>query len=158
MKSGRIEEESRLVGDFGELALAFYLTKLGINVIRANTVFFDLIVKDKNKIIFKNGNSVGISVKTRDRSNTTSTCTIPLAEYEKIKSFGGKWNLEPWICYIIVFRKNNKRMLQGFLFPYERAIDYMAHGKREYAISFSKLRQAHDEGKIKEKEFLEWIL
>jgi len=157
-KKSRLEEESRLVGDFGELALAFYLTKLGIHVIRADTVFFDLIVKDKRKIIFKNDKLVGISVKIRDRTSTTPSCTIQLKEYNRIKSFGEKWGLEPWICFIIVYKKDNKRILEGFLFPYEKAKDYMAHGKRKYAISFSKLRQAHENGFIKEKEYFKWTL
>jgi hypothetical protein len=158
LKKERLEEESRLVGDFGELVLAFYLTKLGINVIRADTVFFDLIAKDKNRIIFKNGNLVGISIKIRDRSVTTPSCTIQLKEYEKIKSFGEKWGLEPWICFIIVFRKEGKRILQGFLFPYEDGRGYMSHKKRKNAISFSKLREATRNGKIKENEFFEWII
>jgi hypothetical protein len=45
-------EENRIVGDFGEYALAYFLTKKGIHIFRADTVFFDLIAKDPSDKLF----------------------------------------------------------------------------------------------------------
>jgi|SRR3989344_2985539 len=154
------EEENRIVGDFGEYALAYYLTKKGVHVIRVDTVFFDLIMKDPNQEISNIPNKIiGISVKTRDRSNTTPSCTIQIKDYNKIEQFGEKWNIQPWIGIIIISKNNEKnRVLEGFMFNYSKAKDYFSKGKRENAVSISKLRKDVDNYFIKTKNYFKWVL
>lgn len=154
----RISEASRIVGDFGEMALAYYLTKKKIHVMRVNTVFFDLMVKDRSKHVFDTDKIVGLSVKLRDRSETTSTCTIQIKEFESIKNFAQKWNVEPWFCLSIVYRKKDQRMLEGFIFSCKSAPKYFADGKRVFAISFSRLRHARDSGELSANRCFKWIL
>ena len=152
-------EESRLVGDFGEYALAYFLTKKGIHVMRADTVFFDIIVKDPKGIIFKKNKITGISVKIRDRTQSTSTCTIPHTDFTRIKEYGKKWNIEPWMCHMIVFTdKEKKRILEGFLFSYKDAEKFFAQGKRKYAISFSLLRKEIGKKFVRDKNYFKWFL
>ena len=153
------EEENRLVGHFGEFALAFFLTKKGINVMVPDTVFFDIIAKDSKGLVFSKNKITGISVKIRDRTQSTGSCTIPIKDFPKIKSFGIKWNIDPWICHMIVFTdKEKRRVLEGFIFPYKDAKIYFSKGKRKYAVSFSLLRRKIGKKFIKEKNYLKWYL
>ena len=149
-------EESRIVGNFGEYVLAFYLAKKGINVIRADTHFFDLIVKDTSGRVFKKNDIIGISVKFRDRTLTTSTCTIPYKEFESVVKFGKKWKFEPYFCHIIVSREEDQGILEGFIFSRKSAKKYFAKRKRQHAISFSKLRA--DRSLTQSNRYFKWNL
>lgn len=151
-------EESRIVGIFGESVTSFYLIKKGVHVMNADTVFFDVMAKDPKKTVFKTNKIVGISVKLRDRTTTTSSCTIQISEYPKVQSFAKKWQVDPWFCFIIVFKKKNNKILEGFLFSAKDAKKYMSEGRRQYAISFSKLRKARDNNKLSEQNYFKWVL
>jgi hypothetical protein len=158
MKETRISEASRIVGNFGEMALAFYLTKKRIHVMNVNTVFFDLMARDKGKHVFNTDKIVGISVKLRDRSETTPSCTIVINDFERIKEFARKWNVEPWFCLSIVCRKKEQKTLEGFIFSCASALKYFSRGKRKHAISFSRLRKAREIGEIDGNKCFKWIL
>lgn len=154
----KLPEESRIAGVFGESATAFHLIKKGIHVMNVDTVFFDVMVKDPARKMFNTKNIVGISVKIRDRSSTTPSCTVQIKEFPKIQLFSDKWNVDPWFCFIIIFKEKGKKILEGFLFSSEDAKKYMAEGKREYAISFSKLRKARDCKELSGNNCFTWRL
>jgi hypothetical protein len=158
MSMARISEESNIVGNFGEYVTAFYLVKLGINVLRADTVCFDLFVTDSKGIIFPKNETCGISVKARDRSNTTKSCTIERKDFPKIESHAKKWRIHPWICHIIIFKKNGQRILEGFIFTWREAKKYFSGRKRKYAISFSRLREEIDGRFAGTKRYFKWCL
>jgi hypothetical protein len=159
MKKLRTPEESRIVGNFGEYALAYYLSKKGINVIRADTVFFDLIVKDKKGIIFPRDEIIGVSVKLRDRSFTTPSCTIQHEDFEQISDYGSKWNIKPYFCHMIIYSdKEDGRVLQGFIFSQDTIKKYFSEKKREFAVSFSKLRDDIGKEFIQDKNYFRWKL
>ena len=137
-------EETGIVGQFGELATAYYLSKLGISVLKADTICFDLFARDSDGVLFPKGRTVGLSVKIRDRSNTTPTCTIERPDFPDIKSHARKWDVEAWIAHLIVSKSRGSRILEGFLIPAREARKYFAGGARPYAISFSSLRKDID--------------
>lgn len=154
----RIVEEPKIVGDFGEFVTAYYLTKLGINVLRADTVCFDLFATDSRGVVFPKKATCGISVKIRDRSNTTPACTIVRKDFPKIKSHAKKWQIDPWICHLIVSKRENQKILEGFLLPVSEAQKYFAEGKRQFAISFSKLRKEINGKFAGTKRYFKWVL
>ena len=152
------EEENRISGIFGESATAFFLSKKGANVLLVDTVFFDIIARDKSSRIFNTTRKVGISVKFRDRRYTTRSCTVSIKDFPKIREMAEKWDVEPWFCYVIVAMRNNEEFLEGFLFSAKDASQYMATEKQEYAISFAKLRKAREEKRITKECYFCWHL
>lgn len=147
-------EESRIVGDFGEGVLAYFLTKKGLNVIRADTVFFDLIVRDPYGKLFQKDKIIGISVKIR-----SSGGTIPFdKDFKKLKKCTKKWNVVPYICFMrIIERKGGNKKLEAFLFEANNARNYLGGTKRKLAISFSKLKKDNEKFKEGENYFI-WDL
>lgn len=154
----RIVEEPKIVGDFGEFVTAYYLTKLGINVLRADTVCFDLFITDSRGVVFPKKATCGISVKIRDRSNTTRSCTIVRSDLPQIESYAKKWGIEPWLCHLIISKKGGQRTLEGFLFPLSEAPKFLGEGKRKFAISFSKLRKEIKGSFAGTKRYFKWEL
>ena len=160
MITGKVwtEEENRISGIFGESATAFFLSKRGVNVLLVDTVFFDVIAREKSAKIFNTTKKVGISVKFRDRRYTTSSCTVAIKDFPKIKEMSEKWDVIPWFCYLIAFKNKQEEVLEGFLFSAEDAIKYMATEKQKYAISFAKLRQARKDNQISKECYFRWQL
>jgi hypothetical protein len=153
----RTPENSRIVGNFGEYALAFFLTKKRINVMRVDTVFFDLIAHDDSGKIFPKDTNVGISVKMRD----TVGGTIPHTDFEKIKDYAKKWNIVPYMCHIQVHEEKEQKILEGYIFCAYDAEKFFNGTKRSYAISFSKLRKytyADENSEFRKNNYFKWIL
>ena len=61
----RIGSDALLSGEFGESFVAYLLSKNDIEVVKVNTVGFDLFAIDSAEKIFPRNEIVGISVKTR---------------------------------------------------------------------------------------------
>jgi len=93
-----IGSDVMLSGNFYELLVAFSLVKKDLQVIRADSVAFDLLVVDEKNKVFKH-NNIGISVKGRESKDNFS---MPFKEL-KIPALNKQckiWNFEPYYAFV----------------------------------------------------------
>jgi len=121
-----LREATKIIGNLGELLLAYNLVTRRIKVARTDLAGFDLVVKDEARSLLSTSRLVGISVKTRGGK---PSIPFPL---KTIRDEAKKWNLVPYLSCVLIDEN------EAFLFPLEAA-DKLLTEKRK-AISISKLR------------------
>lgn len=132
----RIGSEAILSGDFGESFVAYLLSKEGIDVVRANTVGFDLFAIDSKGKIFPKKKIVGISVKARiSKSSKSFKPTIPVGS-RKISAAKKTWNTEAWVG-IVIGGKDKK--FDVFVFPFKELSKLRGKAKRKDVVAVSEL-------------------
>jgi hypothetical protein len=133
----RIGSEAMLSGEFGESFIAYLLSKEGIDVVRANTVGFDLFAIDTNGKILPKDKIIGISVKARiSKLHKSFKPTIPIGS-AKVLSSMRTWHVDAWIA--IVIGSKEKEKLTAFIFPFEDLSKLSGKAMREDVVAVSEL-------------------
>ena len=123
-------------GDFGELLLAYYFVKKKLHVIIAQSVGFDLLVKDKKGVILPKNKLIGISVKTRQQKSYSIDLR---SDRIKLKKASKIWKFIPYFCFI--------SPLEAVIFPLNAA--FIKYAKTDTGwISLPRLKKIKSDKKI----------
>lgn len=135
----KIGSEAILSADFGESFIAYLLSKEGIDVVRANSVGFDLIAIDSDGKIFPKKRYICISVKTRvSKSSNKPRPTIPVGS-EKLLKASRIWNADPWVGIVVGNVYGKAWNLEAFIFPLEDLSRLQGTSKRRDVVAVSEL-------------------
>jgi hypothetical protein len=89
---------SKIVGDFGEGLLLYWLSKYGFECARVDHTGIDLIARNHHR-----GEVMGISVKSRTRSQGTEKefVKIPGGDFAKFKAACEAFNCKPYVAVVV---------------------------------------------------------
>ncbi|GMX60632.1 hypothetical protein Elgi_06930 [Paenibacillus elgii] len=101
---------THITGDFGEHLMMYWLSKNGYECVLVRHVGIDIIAS-------KNGERIGISVKSRSRkdgaSNFSFTMTKPLEHIKKIKETCSSFACEEYFAFVL----DQMGIIYGYLIP-----------------------------------------
>lgn len=122
MKFMSEQTRTKLLGDFGEYVVAWYLrSRYGVDAHIVKSEGIDILATGNAKPFFDNRAIVAISVKTRQRSSKGFKESVN-ADWNKIRKKARKWNAVPFIAYLRIAPDKGK--ITCYLTPVEKAITY----------------------------------
>lgn len=92
-----IGNDTMVSGKFGELLIAYYFVKQKLHVILANSVGFDLVVKDRKGKFFIKDRLIGINVKARQSKSISLDLEKDIS---KLKKASRIWNFLPYFGFV----------------------------------------------------------
>ena len=138
--------ESIRSGDFGESFIAYLLAKEGIEVVRANTVGFDLLAIDQTGKLFPKKKLIGISVKARiSKTHKRYRPTIPMGS-AKIWMSMKKWDADAYIGIVVGSQDGD---FDAFVFPHKDLLKLGGRTRRKDVVAVSELYKNSNKNIIK---------
>ncbi|MFZ1978347.1 MAG: hypothetical protein WAV76_10370 [Bacteroidota bacterium] len=98
MKVSRSSRHAKIVGDFGEALVLYWLSKYGYECARIDYTGIDLIARNPHK-----KEVMGISVKSRTRTEGTESdvVNIPIDNFEKAKNACHAFGCVPYFAIVV---------------------------------------------------------
>lgn len=137
-------KDSRVQGRAAEAIFVSLLqSKYGVHAVQMDTIGFDVVAWDNNKICFPSGHPAYIQIKLRMSTNAEFTAQgHNPAVFDKVKKFANKLGIEENNCYFCAaFSKNNDvRDTVFFLIPFNK-LDCFKNRGVQYRFSVKSCKQ-----------------
>ena len=132
MKTIKSARHSKILGDFGELFIMYWLSKRNHEPVLVDYIGIDVISYDKS-----NGKRLGISVKSRTRVGDTEEGNIKVTskQVQLVKEACNYFDCEPFFGCVI--DKEKSQAMDIYLIPFEDVLRINEYSGKYLYIRFT---------------------
>ncbi len=134
VKSSR---HSKVSGQFGEIFVAYLLSKYGFEVAQVDHTGLDILAFSP-----ESKRRLGISVKsrTRDRKSANSSINFPLEDVKRLEKACEAFSAEPFVAAVVDRLDEN---ISVWIVPLSKAKDHNTYGQKILYFALTKEAEAH---------------
>jgi len=142
-ESAASSRHKKIVGDFGEHLILYWLSKHGYECARIDHVGIDLIAVHPNS-----GERLGVSVKSRNKKTSVNVIENH-GDLDKIRSACKAFGCEPYVAVVVDVDENRENKMYGFLTSLEYFLEKHPSNTKAWSISAKMLKSYRTDPEVK---------